>query len=43
VHMLLEGALGRPWGALERTNKLVFIGKNLNREALAAGFRACLS
>lgn len=43
VHMLLEGALGRPWGDVERTNKLVFIGKNLDREALAAGFRACLS
>lgn len=43
VHMLLEGALGRPWGNIERTNKLVFIGKNLDREGLAAGFRACLS
>eukprot|EP00960_Hanusia_phi_P048867 759211-Hanusia_phi.AAC.1 len=27
---------------LEQTNKLVFIGKNLNRQELIAGFEACL-
>lgn len=43
VHMLLEGTLGRPWDKDERSNKLVFIGKNLNREELSAGFAACLS
>ena len=38
-----EGA-GRPWQAGEkRTNKIVFIGKNLNREELTTSFKACLS
>ena len=43
VHMLLDGALGRPWSGASRTNKLVFIGRNLDRGALDAGFRSCLS
>jgi G3E family GTPase len=43
VHMLLDGALGKPWDGSPRTNKLVFIGKNLDREALTSGFRACLA
>ena len=31
------------WGAAEaRVNKMVFIGRNLNREQLEAGFRQCL-
>lgn len=35
--------VGRPWGPSEkRTNKLVFIGKNLNREELTNSFKACL-
>jgi G3E family GTPase len=48
VHMLLqfstssEGA-GRPWLEGEkRMNKIVFIGKNLNREELTASFKACI-
>ena len=48
VHMLLgisssdEGA-GRPWGAKEKKcNRLVFIGRNLNREELVAGFKSCI-
>ena len=48
VHMLLqfsssaEGA-GRPWRADEqRVNKLVFIGKKLNREELTKSFKDCL-
>ena len=33
----------RPWRAGEaRENKIVFIGRNLDREALNASFRACL-
>lgn len=37
-----EGS-GRPWQAGEkRVNKLVFIGKNLDREELTAAFKACL-
>lgn len=42
VHMLMDGQLDRPWEASERKNMLVFIGKNLNREKLNQGFRACL-
>ncbi len=43
VHMLFDGQPGRPWGADPRTNKLVFIGRNLDREELTAGFKACLA
>ena len=42
VHMLLEGELQRPWRADEiRSSRLVFIGRNLDAAALAAGFTAC--
>jgi G3E family GTPase len=48
VHMLLafgssaEG-VGRPWAPGERRlNRLVFIGRNLDRESLNASFQACL-
>ena len=43
VHMLLDTSEGSPWGTAERVNKLIFIGKNLDREALNAGFKACLA
>ncbi len=44
VHMLLDGAPDRPWRAdEERVNRLVFIGRNLDREALEHDFRACLA
>lgn len=43
IHMLYEGRHDRPWAAgEERTNRFVFIGKNLPREVLLAGFSACL-
>jgi G3E family GTPase len=43
VHMLLDGSAERPWSPTEqRVNKLVFIGRNLDRSQLEAGFRACL-
>ncbi|HWA27363.1 MAG TPA: GTP-binding protein [Lacunisphaera sp.] len=43
VHMLFDAKFDRPWDAQEnRTNTLVFIGKNLNRAALTEGFKACL-
>jgi G3E family GTPase len=43
VHMMLEGAPLEPWGPDQpRTNKLVFIGRKLDRAALEAGFEACL-
>lgn len=42
VHMILEGDLQRPWKAGERRNsRLVFIGRNLDRAALEAGFANC--
>jgi len=42
VHMLIDGANGGPWGDRKRVNKLVFIGRHLDRAALNAGFRGCL-
>ncbi len=44
VHMLFEGKPERPWKeGEERKSQLVFIGRNLDREALNAGFRRCLT
>jgi G3E family GTPase len=43
VHMTLDTAVGAPWGGAPRVNKLIFIGKDLDREALNAGFRSCLA
>jgi G3E family GTPase len=43
VHMTLDTTVGAEWGKSPRINKLIFIGKNLDREALNAGFQACLS
>ena len=44
VHMLLEGDLQRPWKAGEpRTSRLVFIGRNLDRNALQIGFESCVA
>jgi len=43
VHMLFDGQPHTPWGPDEiRTNRLVFIGRNLDREALTASFASCL-
>jgi len=42
VHMLLDHRPDRPWGDAPRTNRLIFIGRNLDRTALTEGFRACL-
>ncbi|MFF2502504.1 GTP-binding protein [Streptomyces sp. NPDC058067] len=44
VHMLLDGEFGRQWREGEpRSNKLVFIGRNLDRAALERGFADCLA
>jgi len=43
VHMLFDGRPDKPWGQTPRTNRLVFIGRNLDREELTEGFRACLA
>jgi G3E family GTPase len=43
VHMAFAGSPQKAWGdSEERECKLVFIGKNLNREELSAGFNKCL-
>lgn len=43
VHMLFDGDFTTPWGPddKERTNRFVFIGKNLQRQELEKGFAAC--
>jgi G3E family GTPase len=42
VHMIAEGAPQRPWREDEpRRSRLVFIGRNLDRETFDAGFKAC--
>jgi G3E family GTPase len=43
VHMLFDGRPHTPWGDEPRQSQLVFIGRNLDRDALEAGFRACLT
>jgi G3E family GTPase len=42
--MLFDGREDRPWKNGEaRTNKLIFIGRNLDREELTTGFASCLA
>lgn len=49
VHMLMGFAssgegVGKPWApGQKRTNRIVFIGRNLDREQLNSSFRACLA
>lgn len=44
VHMLSEGLHQRPWKPGEpRESRIVFIGRNLDRGFLEAGFRACVA
>ncbi|KAI5593715.1 hypothetical protein BDE02_03G030900 [Populus trichocarpa] len=43
VHDIFQGSPDRLWGPNEpRTNKIVFIGKNLDAQELEKGFKACL-
>jgi len=42
VHMLFDGQPEKPWGDSPRLNQLVFIGRNLDQEAMERGFDACL-
>ena len=42
VHMLFTGETLTPWGADKRVNRLIFIGRNLDRDALQASFESCL-
>jgi G3E family GTPase len=42
--MLLDGDLQREWRPDEpRESRLVFIGRNLNRDELQAGFERCIA
>jgi len=44
VHMLLDGQSGRPWeDTANRESQLVFIGRDLDRDALTEGLRGCLA
>ncbi|MDQ3003733.1 MAG: GTP-binding protein, partial [Fibrobacterota bacterium] len=43
VHMLLDAKPDRPWGDDERRNRLIFIGRNLDRKAITSSFEACLA
>ena len=44
VHMMFDGQPDRKWKAGEpRVSKLVFIGRNLNRQELTEGLRGCLA
>ena len=44
VHMMFDGQLERPWPqAAARQNTLVFIGRDLDRQELEAGFHSCLA
>merc|ERR1712146_173110 len=42
VHMQFKGEFTEKWGPGEkRHNRLIFIGKNLDRDMIVAGFNAC--
>jgi len=43
VHMIFDGQLERPWGEGARGNRLVFIGRKLDRGELEAGFESCVA
>ncbi len=43
VHMVVDTSTLGPWAARPRRTQLVFIGRELDRQALAAGFDSCLT
>jgi hypothetical protein len=44
VHLLFEGRPGRAWAdAEDRLNRLVFIGRNLDKEKITQGFMNCIT
>jgi G3E family GTPase len=42
VHMVVDTTTLGPWGDAARRTQLVFIGRELDREAISAGFAVCL-
>ena len=42
VYMLFEGRFEDSWGNRPRENKMVFIGRNLNKERLEKGIQSCV-
>jgi G3E family GTPase len=44
VHMMFDGQLERPWNTdTPRLSRLVFIGRDLDRNELEAGFESCVA
>jgi G3E family GTPase len=43
VHMMFDAQAERPWGDAPRTNSLVFIGRDLDRAELEAGFESAVA
>jgi len=43
VHMIFDARFDREWGDTPRENRLIFIGRNLDRGALTTAFRNCLA
>jgi len=41
--MMFDGKDDRPWGDEARINKMVFIGRDLNRQRLEEGVQGCLA
>jgi len=41
--MIFDGQLERPWNGAPRVNRLVFIGRGLDRQELEAGFESCVA
>jgi G3E family GTPase len=42
--MTFDGQLERPWAAgAQRSSRLVFIGRNLDRHELEAGLEGCIA
>jgi G3E family GTPase len=43
VHMMFDAQAERPWGTTPRMNSLVFIGRDLDRAELEAGFESAVA
>jgi len=43
VHMMFDAQPERPWGSAPRVNQLVFIGRDLDRAELEAGFESAVA